>query len=291
MNAYLKLLRKVLDEGVLSINRTNFKAFSLFGAQLKFDLRKGFPLVTTKKVFFKGVIYELLWFIAGEHNIRYLCKHGVNIWNEWPYKKYQESTEYKQESINEFIFKIINSKTFAKKWGDLGPIYGKQWRNFAGVDQLKWLISEIKRNPSSRRLIINSWNVGELSKMILPPCHVLFQLHVEKNRYLSGHLYQRSADLFLGVPFNIASYSLLLTLIAKECNLEPKMLIHSFGNVHIYENHFDQVKKQLNRLPLALPTLKLNYSANSKNIFSVKYDDILLINYKSHNKLIGKIAV
>ena len=233
MRQYLDLLQHILDNGTEKTDRTGTGTKSVFGYQMRFDLQKGFPLVTTKKVHLKSIIYELLWFLKGETNIAYLKEHGVSIWNEW-----------------------------ADENGELGPVYGKQWRSWEGadgkvVDQVTDLIQQIKKNPDSRRLIISAWNVAELPKMALMPCHTIFQFYVADNK-LSCQLYQRSADVFLGVPFNIASYALLTMMIAQVCDLEPGDFVHTFGDVHIYNNHFEQVKLQLSRDPYPLTTMKLN---------------------------------
>ncbi len=216
MEQYLSLCRQILEKGQNKPNRTLIDTISFFGYQMRFDLQKGFPLLTTKKVYLKAVIYELLWFIKGDTNIRTLVQNNVNIWNEWPYKKYQNSPDFKGEQLQDFISKIKNDEQFAKKYGDLGPVYGKQWRNFNGMDQLKNLEKQLKDNPHSRRHILSSWNPEEIEEMALPPCHTLFQFYVSADNKLSCQLYQRSADVFLGVPFNIASYA-LFNLYASIC--------------------------------------------------------------------------
>lgn len=264
MQQYLDLLQHILDHGTEKTDRTGTGTKSVFGYQMRFDLQKGFPLVTTKKVHLKSIIYELLWFLKGETNIAYLKEHGVKIWDEW-----------------------------ADAEGNLGPVYGKQWRSWEGadgqtIDQVSDLIQQIKKNPDSRRLIISAWNVGELSKMALMPCHTLFQFYVADGR-LSCQLYQRSADVFLGVPFNIASYALLTMMIAQVCDLEPGEFVHTFGDVHIYSNHMEQVQLQLSRKPFPLPTMKINPAV--KNIFDFNFEDFTLENYQSHPAIKAPVAV
>ncbi|MFL5789342.1 MAG: thymidylate synthase [Flavisolibacter sp.] len=264
MQQYLDLLQHILDNGVQKNDRTGTGTLSCFGYQMRFDLQKGFPLVTTKRVHLKSIIYELLWFLKGETNIAYLKENGVSIWNEW-----------------------------ADENGELGPVYGKQWRSWEGrgaleIDQISDLISQIRKNPDSRRLIVSAWNVAELPKMALMPCHVLFQFYVADGK-LSCQLYQRSADVFLGVPFNIASYALLTMMIAEVCDLKYGEFIHSFGDVHIYNNHLDQVRLQLSRKPFSLPTMKLN--PNVKNIFEFQYEDFKLENYQFHPAIKAPVAV
>jgi thymidylate synthase len=272
MQQYLQLLQHILDNGVYKSDRTGTGTVSCFGYQMRFDLQQGFPLVTTKKLHTKSIFYELLWFLKGETNIKYLKDHGVSIWDEW-----------------------------ANEQGELGPVYGKQWRSWAGtdgqvIDQISDVIKQIKTNPDSRRLIVSAWNVAELPKMALMPCHVLFQFYVStppgggggKPR-LSCQLYQRSADVFLGVPFNIASYALLTMMIAQVCDLEPGDFIHTFGDVHIYSNHMEQVKLQLSRTPYSLPTLRLNPAV--KDIFDFQFEDISVENYQSHPAIKAPVAV
>jgi thymidylate synthase len=269
MQQYLDLLQHILDNGVEKSDRTGTGTTSCFGYQMRFDLQKGFPLVTTKKLHSKSIIYELLWFLKGESNIRYLKEHGVSIWDEW-----------------------------ADENGELGPVYGKQWRSWAGadgkvVDQITDLIKQIKTSPDSRRLIVSAWNVSDLPKMALMPCHVLFQFYVTPDASgrsrISCQLYQRSADVFLGVPFNIASYALLTMMIGQVCDLEPGEFIHTFGDVHIYSNHMDQVKLQLGRTPLPLPTMRLN--PRVRNIFDFEFEDFTLENYQSHPAIKAPVAV
>jgi thymidylate synthase len=264
MQQYLKLLQHILDTGVEKSDRTGTGTISTFGYQMRFDLQKGFPLVTTKKVHTKSIIHELLWFLKGETNIAYLKENDVSIWDEW-----------------------------ADERGELGPVYGKQWRRWQGasgriIDQVSEVVLQIKTNPDSRRLIVSAWNVDDLPQMALMPCHALFQFYVADGK-LSCQLYQRSADVFLGVPFNIASYALLTIMMAQVTGLEPGEFIHTFGDVHIYSNHLEQVKLQLSREPLPLPTLKLNPSV--KDIFSFTYGDITIENYQSHPAIKAPVAV
>ena len=264
MQQYLNLLQHILDKGANKTDRTGTGTISCFGYQMRFDLQEGFPLVTTKKLHLKSIIHELLWFLKGETNIAYLKENGVSIWNEW-----------------------------ADESGELGPVYGKQWRSWEGaggetIDQVTEVISQIKRNPDSRRLIISAWNVSDLPRMALMPCHVLFQFYVADGK-LSCQLYQRSADVFLGVPFNIASYALLTKMVAQVCNLEPGEFIHTFGDVHIYNNHMEQVHLQLSRKPFALPTMKLNPEV--KNIFDFRFEDFTLNNYQFHPAIKAPVAV
>ena len=261
MKQYLDLLRDVLENGVDKLDRTGVGTRSVFGRQMRFDLNKGFPLMTTKKMHLKSIIHELLWFIKGDANIKYLQDNGVRIWNEW-----------------------------ADENGDLGPIYGSQWRNWNndGIDQLANVIETLKHNPNDRRMIVSAWNVSKIPDMKLPPCHMLFQFYVANNK-LSCMLYQRSCDMFLGVPFNIASYALLTMMIAQVCGLELGEFVHTLADTHIYHNHFEQVKEQLSREPLPLPTMKLNPEV--KNINDFTYDDFTLENYQSYDKITAKVAV
>ncbi|SEM09821.1 thymidylate synthase [Chryseobacterium taichungense] len=264
MQNYLDLLQHILDNGTDKTDRTGTGTRSVFGYQLRYDLSKGFPLVTTKKVHMKSIIYELLWFLKGDTNIKYLKDNGVSIWDEW-----------------------------ADENGDLGPVYGAQWRSWNGadgnvVDQITEVIDQIKKNPDSRRLIVSAWNVAEIPNMALAPCHALFQFYVADGK-LSLQLYQRSADVFLGVPFNIASYALLLMMVAQVCELEVGDYVHSFGDVHIYNNHFEQVKKQLSRDPRPLPTMKLN--PEIKDIFNFDFEDFTLENYDPHPGIKAPVAV
>ena len=264
MQQYLDLLNHILDNGTEKTDRTGTGTKSVFGYQMRFDLQKGFPLVTTKKTHLKSIIYELLWFLKGETNIAYLKENGVKIWDEW-----------------------------ADENGDLGPVYGKQWRKWEGkdgkvIDQVSDLIDQIKKNPDSRRLIISAWNVADLPYMALMPCHNMFQFYVADGK-LSCQLYQRSADVFLGVPFNIASYSLLTMMIAQVCGLQPGEFVHTFGDVHIYSNHMEQVKLQLSRTPFPLPVMKIN--PDVKDIFAFRFEDFSLEDYQSHPAIKAPVAV
>lgn len=292
MKQYLDLCRKVLEEGTFKGDRTNTGTVSYFGAQMRFDLSEGFPLLTTKRVHLKSIIHELLWFIKGDTNIKYLVDNDVRIWNEWPYEIYKNSVEYQGETLDEFVEKIKNDNEFAQKHGDLGPVYGKQWRNFGigeyGVDQLMNVIEQIKNNPTSRRLIVCAWNPLEVDKMALPPCHSLFQFYVNDGK-LSCMLYQRSADIFLGVPFNIASYSLLTMMVAKVCNLKLGEFVHTLGDAHIYSNHFEQINKQLSRTPRALP--KMLIKRETTNIEDFEFEDFELVDYNPYKGIKGKVAV
>ncbi len=264
MQQYLSLLQHILDNGVVKTDRTGTGTKSVFGYQMRFNLSEGFPLVTTKKVHMRSIIHELLWFLKGETNIAYLKENNVSIWDEW-----------------------------ADANGELGPVYGKQWRSWEGangvvIDQVKDLIEQIKKNPDSRRLIISAWNVADLPKMALMPCHTIFQFYVAEGK-LSCQLYQRSADVFLGVPFNIASYALLTMMIAQVCDLQLGDFVHTFGDVHIYSNHMEQVNLQLSRTPFPLPTMKLNPEV--KDIFEFKFKDFTLENYQSHPAIKAPVAV
>ncbi len=288
MKQYLDLCRTILEKGTKKGDRTGTGTISYFGYQMRFDLSEGFPLLTTKRVHLKSIIHELLWFINGDTNIKYLVDNDVRIWNDWPYAEYQKSSEFKGETIEEFAQKIKDSDEFAKKWGNCGPIYGKQWRNFGGVDQLENLIHDIKTNPNSRRLIISAWNPTEVQSMVLPPCHCFMQFYVNDGK-LSCQLYQRSADVFLGVPFNIASYALFTMMIAQVCDLKPGVFVHTLGDAHIYNNLLDQVNLQLTREPRELPTMKIN--PNVKSIYDFKYEDFELLNYNPHKGIKGKVSV
>ncbi len=292
MRQYLDFLQHILDVGEAKEDRTHTGTISTFGYQMRFDLKAGFPLLTTKKVYLKAVIYELLWFISGDTNIKYLVDRDVRIWNEWPYQKYAKSGEFLGDTQVEFVSKIKNDAEFAKKWGDLGPVYGHQWRNFASedghVDQLADVIEQIKTNPNSRRLIISSWQAADVDKMALPPCHLLFQFYVNNGK-LSCGLYQRSGDAFLGVPFNIASYALLTMMIAKVCDLEPGEFVHTIGDAHIYSDHMDQVKLQLSRIPRELP--KMIIKRDVKSIDDFRFEDFELENYNPYPAIKAKVAV
>jgi len=293
MKQYLDLLQHILDKGSPKGDRTGTGTLSTFGYQMRFDLADGFPLVTTKKVHLKSIIHELLWFIKGETNIKYLVDNGVRIWNEWPYKNFQKSADYNHESLAEFVEKIKTDNLFAQKHGNLGPVYGRQWRHFEGpegkyVDQLAQVIKDIKTNPFSRRLIINSWNPPLVPEMALPPCHMMFHFYVNNNK-LSCLLYQRSADSFLGVPFNIASYALLTLMVAQVTNLEPGEFIHTLGDTHIYNDHLKQVTLQLSRKPRPLPKMLLNKKIT--NIEDFKYEDFTLTDYHPYPPIKGKVSV
>jgi len=264
MQQYLDLLQHILDKGTDKSDRTGTGTRSVFGYQMRFDLAEGFPMVTTKKLHLRSIIHELLWFLKGETNIQYLKENGVSIWDEW-----------------------------ADENGELGPVYGKQWRSWEGADgqvhdQVKDLIAQIKKNPDSRRLIVSAWNVADLPKMALMPCHTLFQFYVADGK-LSCQLYQRSADVFLGVPFNIASYALLTLMVAQVCDLKAGDFVHSFGDVHLYNNHFEQAKLQLTRTPFPLPTMKIN--SEVKDIFGFKFEDFSLEGYQSHPAIKAPVAV
>lgn len=290
MKQYHALLNEILNNGTERLDRTSTGTRSIFGYQMRFDLANGFPLLTTKKVHFKSVVYELLWFITGSTNIRPLVLNNVRIWNEWPYQRYMKANAYQNESLEDFIDKIKTDQSFADMYGNLGPVYGKQWRDFNGVDQLSQLIEGIKLNPFSRRHIISAWNPAELENMALPPCHMMMQFYVSSDRKrLSCQLYQRSADAFLGVPFNIASYALFTHLIAQVCELEAGEFVHTFGDAHIYSNHMEQVSLQLSREPLRLPKLKLNPLI--KEIEAFRYEDIELMDYQSHPAIKAKVSV
>ncbi len=290
MKQYHALLNEILEKGTDRLDRTSTGTRSIFGYQMRFDLAEGFPLLTTKKVHFKSVVYELLWFITGSTNIRPLVLNNVRIWNEWPYERFVKSDAYNNESLDDYVERIKNDQTFADKHGNLGPVYGKQWRDFNGVDQLKQLIEGIRHNPFSRRHIISAWNPAELENMALPPCHMMMQFYVSSDRKrLSCQLYQRSADVFLGVPFNIASYALFTHLIAQVCDLEAGEFIHTFGDVHIYNDHMEQVALQLSREPLPLANLRLNPMI--KEIEDFRYEDIELLDYQTHPAIKAKVSV
>lgn len=298
MKQYLDLLKKIMDEGVDKGDRTGVGTRSVFGAQARFDLADGFPLLTTKKMFLKGIIHELIWFVRGDTNIKYLVDNGVRIWNEWPYQKYLEANGWAEkypkytpeweEKMEEFVDNIKKDAKFAKQWGELGPVYGKQWRDFGGVDQLKDVIERIKTKPNDRRMIVSAWNPPEIPQMALPPCHLLFQFYVADGK-LSLQMYQRSCDTFLGVPFNIASYSLLLMMIAQVTGLKPGTFVHVYGDLHIYTNHFEQVKEQLSRQPRKLPTMKINPAV--KNIEDFVFEDFTLEGYDPYPTIKAPIAV
>ncbi|MFA7075372.1 MAG: thymidylate synthase [Candidatus Izemoplasmatales bacterium] len=287
MRQYLDFLQHILDNGTKKPDRTSTGIISTFGYQMRFNLTEGFPLLTTKRVYFKAIVHELLWFIKGDTNIKYLVDNNVRIWNEWPYQAFIKSTDYNGETQEEFVEKIKNDFEFAKKHGNLGPVYGKQWRDFNGFDQLNNVIEQIKNTPESRRMIVSSWNPPQIKDMALPPCHMMFQFYVCDNR-LSLQMYQRSADAFLGVPFNIASYALLLMLVAKVTKLEPYELVHTVGDAHVYVNHLEQVELQLHRDPKSLPKLVI---ADKDNIEDFSFNDISLVDYHPHPSIKGKVAV
>lgn len=292
MKQYLDMCRYILEHGEDRPDRTGTGTRSVFGYQTRYDLREGFPLLTTKKMYLRPIAEELLWFIKGDTNIKYLVDRNVKIWNEWPYEDFKKSEDFNGETLEEFVEKIKNDDDFASKHGNLGPVYGAQWRNFnnEGTDQLMKLIDSLKNNPFSRRHIISAWNPSQVDEMALPPCHTLMQFYVSSDKkYLSCQLYQRSADTFLGVPFNIASYALLTCMLAQVCGYEPKEFIHTIGDSHIYKNHFDVVKTQIEREPLPLPRLVLNKDID--NLFDFKIEDIKLEGYQSHGPLKGKVSV
>lgn len=301
MKQYLDLVRHIRDHGTIKEDRTGTGTVSIFGYQMRFNLADGFPLVTTKRVHLKSILHELLWFIKGDTNIKYLVQNGVGIWNDWPYQNWLRETGQAQNLqmyssewrlvMKEFIERIKSDDTFARQYGDLGPVYGKQWRNFGGVDQLTNLVNDIKTNPDSRRLIVSAWNPQDIPVMIksgLPPCHSLFQFYVVEGR-LSCQLYQRSADVFLGVPFNIASYAILTIMIAQVTGLRPGDFIHTFGDAHLYLNHLEQVDEQLSRVEFDLPELKVNPSVTS--LFDFVFEDFELQNYMSHEPISAPVAV
>ena len=290
MNNYIELCKHVLENGMRKPDRTGTGTISTFGYQIRCNLDDGFPLLTTKKVYYKAVLGEILWIISGETNIRPLVLQNIRIWNEWPYENYKKSKEYQGETMEEFIEKIKNSEEFALKHGDLGPVYGKQWRDSYGVDQLLEVEKSIKENPFSRRHIICAWNPSQVKDMALPPCHAFLQFYVSGDgKKLSCQLYQRSADLFLGVPFNIASYATLLIMMAHVCNLEPGEFIHTFGDVHIYTNLEEQVRTQITRTPRPLPKLIIKRKVES--ILDFKYEDFELVGYDPYPKIEGKVSV
>lgn len=314
MKQYLDLAQKVLDEGITKEDRTGVGTKSIFGHQMRFDLQEGFPLLTTKRVAFRLIKSELLWFLKGDTNIRYLLEHNNHIWDEWAFERYVESGDYQgpdmtdfglraqedetfnhiyQEEMKKFTNRVLLDKDFAEKHGSLGNVYGAQWRSWPAadgstIDQIEDVISSIKNKPDSRRHIVTAWNPDEIEDMALPPCHTLFQFYVADGK-LSCQLYQRSADIFLGVPFNIASYALLTHLIAHETGLEVGEFVHTFGDAHIYQNHLDQINLQLSREPKALPELILN--KDKESIFDFDVEDIEVVDYKPHKGIRAPIAV
>lgn len=290
MEQYKELCREILTKGKYKGDRTGTGTISLFGAQKRYNLEEGFPLLTTKKVFYKGILVELLWLISGETNIQPLVKQNVHIWDEWPFEKYKNSNEYQNETIKEFANKVASDDEFAKKWGDLGPVYGKQWRDFFGTDQIKRLEDELRNNKFSRRHIVCAWNPSQLDDMALPPCHAFFQFYVDEDDRLSCQLYQRSADIFLGVPFNIASYATLTLMLAQVCGLKPGDFVHTMGDAHIYVNHIDQINLQLSRECRKLPKLNI-LNKDAKSITEFKFEDFELVDYDPHPAIKGVVAV
>lgn len=312
--SYLQLLKYVLENGTKKEDRTGTGTISTFGYQMRFDLSEGFPLITTKRVPFRLIASELIWFIQGDTNIRYLLQHNNNIWNEWAFKRWVESAAYTgpdmtnfglrsqtdaafqsayEEQMELFKQRILTDELFAAEYGELGDVYGKQWRQWKtsqgeSIDQLKDVIDTIKRNPDSRRLIVSAWNPEDVPGMALPPCHTMFQFYVTNGK-LSCQLYQRSADIFLGIPFNIASYALLTHMVAHECGLEAGEFIHTLGDAHIYTNHLDQIKIQLSREPKPLPQLKLN--PDKKSIFDFDVADLAIEHYEPHPTIKAPVAV
>lgn len=290
MEQYKELCRNILEHGKFKHDRTGTGTISLFGTQTRYELSEGFPLLTTKKVFFKGILAELLWIISGETNIQPLAKQNVHIWDDWPYEKYKNSSEFAGETIKEFSKKVADDDEFAKKWGDLGPVYGKQWRDFFGVDQIKNLENELRTNKFSRRHIICAWNPAQVKDMALPPCHSFIQFYVDADDRLSCQLYQRSADIFLGVPFNIASYATLTIMLAQVCGLKLGDFVHTMGDAHIYSNHVEQIKLQLSRECRPLPQLIIK-NKEAKSITDFKFEDFEVINYDPHPPIRGDVAV
>lgn len=302
---YLDLLQDVLDNGFEKKEfNTGIAIKSVFGRQIRFNLENDFPLLTTKKVFWKGIVHELVWFLRGDANIKYLVDNGVHIWDDWAYKAYVKAREkdssLEEMSQDDFISKIAESDDFAKKWGELGPVYGRQWRKWPAsdgreIDQLAWAIEKTKNYPDRKHVVVSAWNpeyIYEMAKpgtsMAIPPCHTMFNLNVTDGK-LSLQLYQRSADMFLGIPFNIASYSLLTLILAQVCGYKPGDFIHSFGDTHIYGNHYDQCKEQISREPMPFPKVKIN--PNLKSIDDIKFEDIELVGYESHGPIKGEITV
>jgi thymidylate synthase len=305
MKRYLELLEDIKTNGVRKHNRTGVDQIGVFGRQLRFDLSEGFPAMTTKKLFMRGIIHELIWFLKGSTNIKYLVDNDVHIWDEWPYRHYliaqgkkvpdSNSSDWKK-GIADFTLQIKEDAKFAAKWGELGPVYGYQWRHWPApdgrhIDQIANAIDLIKNNPSSRRIIVSAWNsadIEEMSKAGIPPCHLLFQFYVADDK-LSCQMYQRSADTFLGVPFNIASYSLLTMMMAQVCGLKPGDFVHTFGDTHLYVNHLEQADLQLSRQPRKLPTMKINPAV--KTIDGFRFEDFELVGYNPYPAIAAPIAV
>ena len=290
MEQYKELCREILTKGKFKSDRTGTGTISLFGTQKRYNLEEGFPLLTTKKVFFRAILVELLWLISGETNIQPLVKQNVHIWDEWPFEKYKNSDEYQNETIKEFASKVAQDDEFAKKWGDLGPVYGKQWRDFFGTDQIKKLEHDLRTNKFSRRLIVSAWNPSQVEDMALPPCHAFFQFYVDEDDRLSCQLYQRSAVVFLGVPFNIASYSALTMMLAQVCGLKLGDFVHTIGDAHIYVNHIDQINLQLSRECRPLPKLNI-LNKDAKSITEFKMEDFEIVGYDPHPAIKGVVAV
>jgi thymidylate synthase len=305
MRQYLDLLEDIKKNGIRKTNRTGTDQIGVFGRQIRFDLSQGFPAMTTKKLFMRGIIHELIWFLKGSTNIKYLVDNDVHIWDEWPYRHYlmeqgkdvpgSDSREW-SDGIKEFTQQIKTDGEFAVKWGELGPVYGYQWRSWPApdgrhIDQIARALELIKNNPDSRRIIVSAWNtadIDEMSKAGIPPCHLLFQFYVAEGK-LSCQMYQRSADTFLGVPFNIASYSLLTMMMAQVAGLKPGDFVHTFGDTHLYVNHLEQADEQLSRQPRDLPTMKINPSV--KSIDDFKFEDFELVGYDPHPAIKAPIAV
>lgn len=292
MRQYHELMDRVLREGIDKSDRTGTGTRSVFGHQMRFDLAEGFPMVTTKKLHLKSILHELIWFISGDTNIRYLCQNGVRIWDDWPFATYAKSADYDGMDLRAFAARVADDAEFAAKWGDLGPVYGYQWRFWPGpngpVDQLRDVLEGIRRNPDGRRHIVSAWNPGYIDQMALPPCHAFFQFYVADGK-LSCQLYQRSADIFLGVPFNIASYALLIHMMAQDLGLGVGDFVHTLGDAHIYSNHLEQVQLQLGLEVRPLPTLRLN--PDVKSLFDFRYEDVELLGYDPHPHIPAPVAV
>jgi len=303
---YLDLLQEIMKNGVSKVSHsTGVKLKSVFGRQMRFDLRKGFPLLTTKKVFVRGIIHELIWFLSGSTNVTYLTRNGVHIWDDWGYKNYKaqmSNDKLPEITLEEFREKIKTSDRFAKKWGEIGPVYGYQWRNWPAkggqaIDQLAWVIEKIKLKPQKKHYIVSAWNpeyIYEMARpgesMVIAPCHTFFHVIISKEEgTLSLQLYQRSADMFLGVPFNIASYALLTVMLAQVTGYKPGWFVHTFGDAHIYENHYEQVKEQLKRKPRKFPVMKINKKV--KSIDKFKYEDFEVVGYNPYGSIKAEITV